>query len=82
MLRDVLLLVLPSGAFAWEALKDKPSVELLILYMALLACPWIASVIFLARHWPGGIEPPSQPSLPPPSPAPPPSSSSSMPQGG
>lgn len=82
VLRDVLLLVLPSGAFAWEAMKDKPSPELLIVYMALLACPWIASVVFLARHSPGGIEPPSQTSLPPPPPVQPPSSSSSMQQGG
>ncbi|MEU9839748.1 hypothetical protein AB0C69_11060 [Actinomadura sp. NPDC048032] len=82
MLRDALLLVLPSGAFAWEAMKDKPSPELLIVYMALLACPWIASVIFLARHSPGGIDPPSPPSLPPSQPVPPPSSSSSMQQGG
>ncbi|MFC5744843.1 hypothetical protein [Actinomadura rugatobispora] len=63
----MLLLVLPSGAFILEALKDKPSVELLILYVALVAFPGLAGALTLARHGPGGIEPPSSPppSLPP-----------------
>lgn len=75
VLRDVLMLVLPSGAFVWEVLKDKPSVELLILFMALLSFPGLAGVLTLARNGHGGIEPPSSepPSLPP-SPQPPSSS--------
>ncbi len=86
VLRDVLLLVLPGAAFIWEAVKDKPSAELLIIYMALLAFPGLAGAIFLARHGGmegglGGIEPPSPPSAPPLSQPPPSSSSSSSPGG-
>jgi len=79
VLRDVLLLVLPSAAFVWEALKDKPSVELLILYVGLVAFPGLAGAITMARHGPGGTAPPSPPppSLPPSSS--PPSSSTTAP---
>jgi hypothetical protein len=74
VLRDVVLLVLPGVAFIIEALKDKPSTELLVLYMALVSAPGLAGAVTLARHGPGGIEPPSPPSAPP-LPSPPSSSS-------
>ncbi|MGI5423050.1 hypothetical protein [Actinomadura luteofluorescens] len=74
----MVLLVLPGAAFIIEALKDKPSVELLVLYMALVSAPGLAGAVFLARNGPapGAIEPPSSPSPPLP-PAPPSASSSS-----
>lgn len=68
VVRDLALIVLPSAAFVWEALKDKPSVELLLLYMALVSFPGLSGVWFLARHGGGGTG-----SLPPPSPDQPPS---------
>jgi hypothetical protein len=80
VLRDMLLLILPSAAFVWEAVKDKPSIELLILYMALVAFPGLAGALALARNGAGGTEPPSPqppPPLPPPRSQP---SSSSSPQ--
>jgi hypothetical protein len=81
VVRDVACLVLPGIAFIIEALKDKPSLELLVLYMALVSVPGIAGAVFLARNGPGGIEPPS-PTPPPPLSSPPPSpSSSSSPSG-
>lgn len=75
VLRDVACLLLPGAAFIIEALKDKPAVELLILYMALVSVPGLAGALALARQGHGGIEPPSPPSVPPASS--PPSSSSS-----
>lgn len=75
IVRDLVCLVLPGIAFIIEALKDKPSVELLVLYMALVSVPGVAGVAFLARH--GGTEPPSPPPAAPLSSPPPPSSSSS-----
>ena len=81
VLRDLVLLVLPGTAFIIEALKDKPAVELLVFYMALVSAPGLAGAVFLARHGSGGTEPPSPPS-PPPLPSPPSSSSSSSSPGG
>ena len=78
VIRDLACLVLPGIGFIIEALKDKPSVELLVLYMALTSAPGLAGAVFLARHGPGGTAPPSPPSPPPPSPPPPPSSSSTV----
>lgn len=80
VLRDLACLLLPGVAFIIEALKDKPAVELLILYMALVSVPGLAGAVFLARHGPGhgpgGTEPPQSPSPPqPPFPQPPSSSS-------
>ena len=76
VVRDLACLVLPGVGFIIEALKDKPSVELLVLYMALVSVPGLAGAVFLARHGPGGTAPPSPPSLPPSSSSEPPSSSS------
>ncbi|TYK45143.1 hypothetical protein [Actinomadura decatromicini] len=75
-MRDLALIVLPSTAFVWEALKDKPSVELLLLYMALISFPGLSGAWFLARHGGGGTGslPPPPPEQPP-SPLPPSSSS-------
>ncbi|HWB36769.1 MAG TPA: hypothetical protein VHA75_12160 [Rugosimonospora sp.] len=78
VVRDLACLVLPGIAFLFEALKDKPSVELLVLYMALVSVPGLAGAVFLARHGPGGTEPPQLPSPPPPSSSQPPSSSSTV----
>lgn len=80
VVRDLVCLVLPGIAFLVEALKDKPSVELLVLYMALVSVPGLAGAVFLARHGPapGGTEPPPSPSPPPPSSSQPPSSSSTV----
>lgn len=78
VVRDLACLVLPGVAFIIEALKDKPSIELLVLYMALVSVPGLAGAVFLARHGPapGAIEPPRPPSPElPPSPQPPSSSS-------
>lgn len=78
VVRDLACLVLPGIAFIIEALKAKPSVELLVLYMALVSVPGLAGAVFLARHGPapGAIEPPPSPS-PPPGSVPPSASSSS-----
>ncbi|HEY9367008.1 hypothetical protein [Streptomyces sp.] len=80
VLRDLACLVLPGLAFIIEALKEKPSVELLVLYMALVSVPGLAGAVFLARngHGPGAIEPPPSPSPPPPPSPLPPSSSSTV----
>ncbi|MFD0902322.1 hypothetical protein [Actinomadura sediminis] len=74
VVRDLACLVLPGTAFIIEALKDKPSVELLVIYMALVSMPGLAGAVALARHGPG-TGPPSSP--PPPLPPSSPSSSSS-----
>lgn len=81
VVRDLACLVLPGTAFIIEALKDKPAVELLVLYMALVSVPGLAGAVFLARHGPSAIEPPSPPSAPP-LPSQPPSSSSPSSPGG
>lgn len=80
VVRDLVLLALPSVAFIIEALKDKPSVELLIVYMTLAASPGLLGAVTMARGGRGGIEPPSSPPQPPLSPPPSsPSPSSSSP---
>lgn len=81
IVRDVACLVLPGVAFMVEVFKEKPSVELLIVYMGLVAVPGLAGAVTLARHGGGGTEPPPSPSAPPPVSPPSPSSSSSS-QGG
>jgi hypothetical protein len=76
VVRDLALIVLPSAAFVWEALKDKPSVELLLLYMGLISFPGLSGAWFLARHGGGDTGSPLPPSPEqPPSPLPPSSSS-------
>ncbi|GGV34285.1 hypothetical protein GCM10010182_67740 [Actinomadura cremea] len=78
VVRDLACLVLPGTAFIIEALKDKPSVELLVIYMALVSMPGLAGAVALARHGPG-TGPPSPPSVSPPSPSSPSSSSTTAP---
>lgn len=70
ILRDLACLVLPGIAFLAEAFKDKPSVELLVIYMGLLSFPGLAGAVTLARHGPGGTAPPSPPPVSPPSSSP------------
>jgi hypothetical protein len=79
VLRDLACLLLPGTGFILEVLKDKPSVELLILFMALVAFPGLAGALTLARSGPGGIEPPSPPSAQLPPSSQPPSSSTTVP---
>lgn len=77
VVRDLACLLLPGVGFVIEALKDKPSVELLLLYMALVSVPGLAGAMFLARHGTGngGTEPAQSSSPQPPSSPKPPSSS-------